>query len=43
MFQIIQFVVGLIGCVGGLGPRTLHDLGFTQFPKVSHSSSAYQY
>lgn len=33
MLQILQFVVGLVGCVGGFLPRTLHDLGLTSMPK----------
>jgi hypothetical protein len=33
MLQIVQFVVGLIGCLGGLLPRTLFDLGVTSLPR----------
>jgi fatty acid elongase 3 len=33
MLQIIQFVVGLVGCFGGLLPRTLFDLGVTSLPR----------
>lgn len=33
-----QFVVALIGCFGGLGPRTLHDLGLKWLPRVSSLS-----
>jgi len=39
--QIIQFVVGLIGCFGGLLPRTLHDLGYSDtFSKCHGEYSA---
>jgi len=33
ILQIVQFVVGLIGCLGGLLPRTLFDLGVTSLPR----------
>jgi len=40
--QIVQFVVAIIGCLGGLIPRSLWSLGFTMFP-ACHGEFTYSF